>query len=422
MVRVRNLVLAIAAASALTSEAAFALGLGEVTLKSALNQPLVAEIELLDAKSLAPGEVVPVLASAEDFNRAGVDRQYFLTDLKFTPVLRPDGKSVIQVSSSKPVREPYLNFLVEVIWPSGRLLREYTLLLDPPLYSPETAAAVAPQLPVAVPAPRPAATPKAATSAPASRPAAPASVPASAQGGEYKTTANDTLWEIAERNRQSGTVHQTMLAIQDLNSSAFIDGNINRMKSGQVLRLPNAEQIASRSQSEAIQEVSRQNASWRQGTAGARQLDATQRSTAGAAPTRSETGDSLRLVAPEAGKSTDGSDAGSGSDEKALRDQLATAQESLDSSRRENADLQDRLGDLQGQLDKLQRLMQLKDDQLAKLQAQLANGVEATDDTAAAGMDETGASATGDDAGEPATDEADQAAVETEPAAAAPAA
>ncbi len=422
MVRVRNLVLAIAAASALTSEAAFALGLGEVTLKSALNQPLVAEIELLDAKSLAPGEVVPVLASAEDFNRAGVDRQYFLTDLKFTPVLRPDGKSVIQVSSSKPVREPYLNFLVEVIWPSGRLLREYTLLLDPPLYSPETAAAVAPQLPVAVPAPRPAATPKAATSAPASRPAAPASVPASAQGGEYKTTANDTLWEIAERNRQGGTVHQTMLAIQDLNSSAFIDGNINRMKSGQVLRLPNAEQIASRSQSEAIQEVSRQNASWRQGTASAPQLDATQRSTAGAAPTRSETGDSLRLVAPEAGKSTDGSDSGTGGDEKALRDQLATAQESLDSSRRENADLQDRLGDLQGQLDKLQRLMQLKDDQLAKLQAQLANGVEATDVTAAVGMDESGASATGDDAGESATDEADQAAVETEPAAAAPAA
>ena len=81
MVRVRNLVLAIAAATALTTEMAHALGLGEVTLKSALNQPLVAEIELLDAKTLAPGEGVPGLASAEDFNRAGVDRQYFLTDL-----------------------------------------------------------------------------------------------------------------------------------------------------------------------------------------------------------------------------------------------------------------------------------------------------------------------------------------------------
>src|SRR3989344_2197791 len=112
MVRVRNLVLAIAAATALTTEMAHALGLGEVTLQSSLNQPLIAEIELLDAKNLAPGEVILVLASLEEFNRAGIDRQYFLTDLKFTPVLRPNGKSVIQVSSSKPVREPYLNFLV----------------------------------------------------------------------------------------------------------------------------------------------------------------------------------------------------------------------------------------------------------------------------------------------------------------------
>lgn len=413
MVRVRNLVLAIAAASALTSEAAYAVGLGAVTLKSALNQPLVAEIELLDAKSLSPGEVVPVLASAEDFNRAGVDRPYFLADLKFTPVLRPDGKSVIQVSSSKPVREPYLNFLVEVIWPSGRLLREYTLLLDPPLYSPETTAAVAPQLPVAAPVARPAVAPKA-TSAPSGSPAPSASVPTSSQGGEYKTTANDTLWEIAERNRQGGTVHQTMLAIQDLNAGAFIDGNINRMKSGQVLRLPTAEQIASRSQSEAIENVSQQNASWRQGATGARQLDATQRNAAGAAPTRSEAGDSLRLVAPDTGKSTTGSDDGTSSDEQGLRDQLATAQESLDSSRRENADLQDRLGDLQGQLDKLQRLMQLKDDQLAKLQAQLANGVEVADDaTAEIGVDEPSASIPGNGEAsfgqsEPAAGEANQ--------------
>ena len=421
MVRVRNLVLAIAAASALTSEMAYALGLGEVTLKSALNQPLVAEIELLDAKSFAPGEVVPVLASAEDFNRAGVDRQYFLTDLKFTPVLRPDGKSVIQVSSSKPVREPYLNFLVEVIWPSGRLLREYTLLLDPPLYSPETTAAVAPQLPVAAPAPRPATTPRAASAS--ARPASSVSSAASTQqANEYKTTANDTLWEIAERNRHGGTVHQTMLAIQDLNSDAFIDGNINRMKSGQVLRLPNGEQIASRSQSEAIQEVSRQNASWRQGiagTAGARQLDATERSSAGAAPTRSETGDSLRLVAPEAGKATTGSDGGTGNDEQALRDKLAIAQESLDSSRRENVDLQDRLSDLQSQLDKLQRLMQLKDDQLAKLQAQLANGAGAEAGAAGTETEMPGAtapseSATGSAQGEPESDQANEPAAQGE--------
>lgn len=376
MVRVRNLVLAIAAATALTSEMVYALGVGEVTLKSALNQPLVAEIELLDAKTLAPGEVIPGLASAEDFNRAGIDRPYFLTDLTFTPVLRPDGKNIIRVSSSKPVREPYLNFLVEVLWPSGRLLREYTLLLDPPLYSPETAAAVAPQLPTAAPVARPAATPRA---TPQSAPARASAGAASPAGNEHRVTSNETLWEIAERTRQGGTVHQAMLAIQDLNPDAFIGGNINRMKNGQVLRLPSAEQIANRSQAEAIEQVAQQNASWRQGRAqpaSERQLDARQRSAAGAAPSRSETGDSLRLVAPETGRSTAGSDTGADADAKALRDRLANAEESLDSSRRENLDLNDRLKDLEGQLEKLQRLMQLKDDQLAKLQAQLAEGAE----------------------------------------------
>lgn len=376
MVRVRNLVLAIAAATALTTEMAHALGLGEVTLQSSLNQPLIAEIELLDAKSLAPGEVIPVLASLEEFNRAGIDRQYFLTDLKFTPVLRPNGKSVIQVSSSKPVREPYLNFLVEVLWPNGRLLREYTLLLDPPLYSPETAAAAAPQLPISAPAPR--AVEPARPAPVRSVAASPASVATAAptqDGSQYKTSARDTLWDIAERNRRSGTVHQTMLAIQDLNPDAFIDGNINRMKSGQVLRLPDAQQISKRSQGEAIAQVAEQNAAWRQGrnaaVAGSRQLDATRRTEAGDAPSRSDTGDNLRLVAADAGKSTAGSDTGSGDSGKALRDKLAVTQESLDSSRRENDELKDRLNDLQGQLEKLQRLMQLKDDQLAKLQVQL---------------------------------------------------
>jgi len=413
MVRVRNLVLAIAAATALTSEMAYALGLGEVKLKSALNQPLVAEIELLDAKSLTPGEVVPVLASAEDFNRAGVDRQYFLTDLTFTPVLRPDGKSIIRVSSTKPVREPYLNFLIEVLWPSGRLLREYTLLLDPPLYSPEIAASAAPQLPVATPISRQAAAPRA-----ANRPAsAPAATTATGQGEQYKVTPNDTLWEIAERARQGGTVHQAMLAIQDLNPDAFIGGNINRMKNGQVLRLPTAEQVASRSQAEAIQQVAQQNASWRQAAgaapAGTRQLDATQRGSAGASPARSEQGDSLRLVAPEAGSAKAGSEAGNGNDAAALRDKLAVTEENLDSSRRENLDLKDRLNDLQGQLDKLQRLMQMKDDQLAKLQAQLAtDGAPAGESSAPAG--ETSAEANAEPAAaapeaaaEAAPDEAD---------------
>jgi pilus assembly protein FimV len=194
------------------------------------------------------------------------------------------------------------------------------------------------------------------------------------QGDEYKTTANDTLWEIAQRVRGSGSVQQTMLAIQDLNPDAFIGGNINRLKNGQVLRLPQGQQINSRTQAQAVVQVSEQNAAWREGrsaTASARQMDATRRSVAGAAPAEAKTQDSLKLVSADTGKAASGSDAGA-ADSKALSDKLAVTQEGLDSTRRENEELKGRMSDLQGQLDKLQRLLQLKDDQLAKLQADLA--------------------------------------------------
>ncbi|UCP00046.1 peptigoglycan-binding protein LysM [Metapseudomonas lalkuanensis] len=387
MVRVRKLVLAIAAASALTSGVANALGLGEVTLRSSLNQPLEAEIELLEVRDLASAEVKPNLASAEDFSKAGVDRQYFLQDLKFTPVLKPNGRSVIRVTSSKPVREPYLNFLVEVLWPNGRLLREYTLLLDPPLYSPQAAAAAAPKIPVAAPAPapRPAVAPAPVRTTPAApvaaapRPSAPAAAPATAPKAptdQYRTTSRDTLWEIADRTRASGSVHQAMLAIQDLNPDAFVDGNINRLKSGQVLRLPDEKQIASRSQAEALAQVQAQNTAWREGRSlageGKRQLDATKRSSAGEAPEKVETQDNLRLVSAASGKASSGSDKGTNGESKALSDKLAVTQESLDSTRRENDELKSRMTDLQSQMDKLQRLIQLKDSQLAKLQADMA--------------------------------------------------
>lgn len=405
MVRVRKLVLAIAAATALSSGMAHALGVGELTLQSSLNQPLVAEIELLDVRDLSAAEVRPTLASPEEFNKAGVDRQYFLTDLTFTPLVRPNGKSVIRVTSTKPVREPYLNFLVEVLWPNGRLLREYTLLLDPPLYSPQAAAA--PQLPVAAPAPRPAAATTPRTAAPAPVAAAPRAG-MGAQPGEYRTNANDTLWEVAQRARGNGSVHQAMLAIQDLNPDAFIGGNINRMKSGQVLRLPDDQQIASRSQAQALAQVNEQNSSWRQSrsapaAAGTRQIDATRRTGAGAAPAQVPNEDKLKLLAADAGKATSGSENGA-NNSAALSNQLAVTQESLDSTRRENDELKDRMNDLQSQLDKLQRLIQLKDNQLAKLQADVS---APAGQTAGAGESAVAAPAAGELPADPAASSAE---------------
>ncbi|WP_122664928.1 FimV/HubP family polar landmark protein [Pseudomonas viridiflava] len=380
MVQVRKLVLAIAAASALSSGMAHALGLGELSVKSTLNQPLVAEIELTEAQGLNASQVVPSLATTADFAQAGVTRQAFLSDLTFTPVINASGKSVLRITSSRPVREPFVKFLVQVLWPNGRLLREYSLLLDPPKYSPEAAAAAAA-------ASAPAATPQTqlpSTAPTAEQPAAPAPAPetqppsapapaadANAKPALYTTSNNDTLWEIAEKNRNGGTVQQTMLAIQALNPDAFIGGNINRLKKGQVLRLPTPSQSTTMPQPQAITEVAAQNQAWRQGrrtATGARQVDATRRDRADAAPSRVEAGDNLSLVS--AGSNA----AGKGSaTEKELSNKLAVAQENLDTARRDNAELKSRMNDLQSQLDKMQRLIQLKSDQLAKMQA--AGGV-----------------------------------------------
>ncbi|MBC3413176.1 LysM peptidoglycan-binding domain-containing protein [Pseudomonas sp. SWRI51] len=333
MLRIRKLVLAIAAASALSSGVANALGLGELTLKSAQNQPLDAEIELLDVRDLAATEMAPSLASPEDFAKAGVALPAYLEDLTFTPVINPNGRSVLRVTSSKPLPEPVIKFLVQVMWPQGRLLRDYNVLLDQAQAQDSKAAQ--------------------------------ANIAPAVSAGSYTTKRRDTLWQIAARNTQGGTVQQTMLAIQALNPDAFIGNNINQLKVGQVLRLPDQQQVQSIARPEANREVAEQYAAWREGRRlgpRARQLDATRRGEAGATPSRIAQGDNLKLVSP-GGK-------GAAGEAKTLNDKLAVAQESLDTSRRDNDELKSRMTDLQSQLDKLQRLIDLKNDQLARLEAQ----------------------------------------------------
>jgi pilus assembly protein FimV len=365
MVQVRKLVLAIAAASALTSGMAQALGLGGLTVKSTLNQPLLAEIELTQVQDLNAAQVVPSLATSAEFAQAGVGRMAILDDLTFTPVVNPGGKSVLRITSTKPIRDPYVKFLVQVLWPNGRVLREYSLLLDPPKFSPQAAAAAA-QLPSTAPSAAPAQAPAAQTPAPA--PAQPPAAPAAPKYTEYTTANNDTLWEIAERVRNGGTVQQTMLAIQALNPDAFIAGNINRLKKGQVLRLPSQQEVSATPQPRAVAEVAEQNRAWREGRrlpTGARQVDATRRDRTDATPAQIDAKDNLSLVAASAKPGAKGA----AGDAAELNNKLAVTQESLDSTRRDNAELKSRMSDLQSQVDKLNRLIQLKNDQLAKMQA-----------------------------------------------------
>lgn len=235
MAKVRQLLIGLASSSALYSGLVPALGLGEITLHSALSQPLDAEIELFDVGDLTAEDMRVRLAPADVFSRSGVDRLYFFNDLRFTPLLR-GGKSVIRVVSTQPVREPYLNFIVEVLRPNGQLYREYTVLLDPPSSAAyrSLAAPAASAAPAVV-----ATTPRVAPVAPVR----PAVMPTAQQGNRYSVVSGDSLWKIATRLAADAgqvTPQALMSDIHALNPQAFINGDINRLRAGAQLLLPDS--------------------------------------------------------------------------------------------------------------------------------------------------------------------------------------
>jgi pilus assembly protein FimV len=138
----------------LLSSEVWAIGLGDINLDSALNEPLRAEIELLSATPEELSNLVVSLASADTFDRYGIDRPFYLQEIEFNVLSNGPNGPVVQVRSRSPITEPFLTFLVEATWSSGRLLREYTVLLDPPTYAPPTYAPPVVQQAPAVEAPR----------------------------------------------------------------------------------------------------------------------------------------------------------------------------------------------------------------------------------------------------------------------------
>jgi pilus assembly protein FimV len=333
-----------------------ALGLGEIHLNSALNEPLRAEIDLVAA---APEELTALrasIASREAFTRYGIDRPAFVSTFTFKVAKTPDGRDVLQVRSVDSIPEPFVTFLVEVNWARGRLMREYTVLLDPPTYTPgEAAGSAAPIAAAAVAAPTPSAPAQPSPPMPAATQPGPAAqrrsslappqaapAPAATQPsapGTYRTVSGDTLTRIAQRvhGGTPGQVDQTMLAIYRTNPEAF-DGNINLLRRGAILRIPGADDVAALNQKQAVDEVARQMAAWRGGAATA--------------------GGRLRLVTPKS--SGDGSGSGSGAPG-------ASAAGGTDI-----AALKNHVKDLEAQLAESRRAVDVSNAQLAELQRKLA--------------------------------------------------
>ena len=388
----------------LSAPPVLALGLGEIDTRSALNERFIAEIELLDTRGLDASEVIASLASAEDFDRVGVERFFFLTDLKFEVVPNARGRLVILASSTKPVSEPYLNFLVEVLWPSGRLLKEYTVLLDPPTFTGTTAAPVtAPTRTQAASAPAPATpAPRANSSTNArGRIAVPNTgaqtsrvKPQNFDSGTLTTDTSDTMWSIGNRTLPSNevSVQQNMLAIQRENPEAFINDNINLLKAGQVLKLPSTDEIKALSEGEAVAELQRQNEDWRAGiqrprqrsesvadasdTSGEKlqaQIDATDSATATTEVTEeSDAAGVLQIVAADTDSAGIAETTGAGAEEgtaltSAERDRLAALSRQVDEL---TYQLDQKRAEAE-QLAESEKQINLKDKQIAQLQQAL---------------------------------------------------
>ncbi|MCP4929456.1 MAG: hypothetical protein GY918_10430 [Gammaproteobacteria bacterium] len=350
-----------------------ALGLGNISLDSALNEPFAAEIPLQSLGSTDLNLLNVSLATNDTFKRYDLDKPEFLNDFKFTVVNVDNGQPVIRVTSIKPVPEPFVTFLVDVKWASGRLLREYTVLLDPPVFEEaviqqqsivkpaltatpfetDTAGQVVRQpLQESVtdePAPakeqknelRAVVEPEPEQEAVAEQPSQVLPEPqAQMLGDSYMTQRGDTLWSIANRTRgDSGlTMNQMMLALFRANPEAFL-GNINALKSGSILRIPEQQEAGGVGISEATNEAVEQHAAWAGGSVRPGEVE--------------PVGDQLQLVAPTTDYTAD------------------SAQSFVNADVDSEGNVQSDAGVWETGSEKDQRLLQVQDDELSALQERI---------------------------------------------------
>ncbi len=268
---------AVALAFLLLPSLAIAAGLGKLTVFSGLGQPLKAEIELLAMQKGEADNLSVRLPSADAFRKANIEYAGALLSVKFNIEQRGEDRYVVALSSSQPINEPFLDLLVELDWKTGRLVREYTFLLDPPEYKgPQPAPAIAVpttgapaiksvELPKQPPSEARLPGAEAPLAAPATAPAAPraatpsASAPAAAAPratASYQVKPGDTLTKIANANKPDNvSLQQMLIALYRSNADAFDGSNINRMRAGKILNIPDSETAASVDPDEAARTV-----------------------------------------------------------------------------------------------------------------------------------------------------------------------
>jgi len=376
----KKLVLTALAAVFLHAGNVFAVGLGDLTVNSSLNEPLDATIQLVGLDGLGEDQIEVGLGSPDDFERANIARVGLIDDIVLEVDVIDRESGLVHLSSDQPVREPFLNMVISMRWPNGRLMRDYTALIDLPVFisdEPTAAPVNVPESSEPAPAPQQPRSqilvdndppdnlvPPALSSTPSPESSPTPQTSAATDDDEVVVAAGDNLYNIAVSNRPADNVSvgQTMLAIQRANPDAFIDGDINRIRVGSVLRMPTLQEVQSIDQSQAVNQIALQDQA---SSAEPLAFNSNTSSTAQSGE------DELTILSGDAG------DPPTVDDDlvatiAALENQLMISEESLDRARLENQELRARFAELEEQIEILQNIISMQDARLAQLQVDLA--------------------------------------------------
>jgi pilus assembly protein FimV len=372
---VRNLTKALTVVSLLAPVSGHTLGIGDIRVRSTLNQNLNAEISLVASRGENPSNIKVNLAPPEKFDEAGVPWSYFLSKIRFQPVVKPNGSMVIKVTSGEALKEPYLNFLLEVSWPKGNLYREFTVLVDPPSdYRQPAYQEPAYPLTSNYENTPPQQQDYVLQHRPAKHAIRPRRSSAGSYGGQIVARRNDTLWNVAERARGAGvSVEQMMVALYEKNPHAFYQQNVNALSAGKTLKIPEKDVVQQISRQEALAEFGRHNEAWnnnRSGVpAGETQVakeEAVDSQLKLEAPTEATVA-ANETVSPSSEQTSGTTNAASAQPAPVVPDTQQQAGTNKGSAIVDDA-VQGKIAALEKQMAMMQELIALKDKQLAELQ------------------------------------------------------
>lgn len=370
----RNLTKTITAISLLAPVSAFPLGIGDIRLNSALNQNLDAEIALHISAGENISDLQVKLAPPAKFDEAGVPWNYFLSKIKFEATKANNGSTVIKVTSKEALREPFLDFLVEVSWDKGSLYREFTVLVDPPVAYTQP---VSPVIDKTKQVERKPDVTKKVTVAKVKVGNSKKLKSASFFDGQYgPTEKNDSLWKVAEKTNADAGISraQMMMAIYDANPKAFYKQNVNALKAGKTLKIPEKEVILNLTKKDAQLAFKKQTEEW----VGVDENDALTQ------VGNKEPNPELELKVPTDAEITDTEVVAGKNSEDSASSQSNPDQSAIALTENSIA-LHAKMEKLEQQLAMMQKMLVLKDEQIAVLQ----NQKQLTDTSASVSVEES---------------------------------